>query len=574
MITVIFLTLFIVENVQCDIFLNFGAYRKECIDDLNIDTEPLKKYEHFLVTNSQMRDLQCLDRCVLIKCGIIDENETLQVTTLREQLPDFPKLNASTNLNEICPIFQNITDKCEKGYLIGKCIQYQMVRRLIQHQQVFQSHFQGMPPRKWRKYRSECLREVNATNSNEIASFEIGFCTHRCMLIKAGIIDENNTIQEGKIKELVGNGHNADVRKCGISSKNEDKCKEAMNIKRCLNRIAPIHKTKIAMFKRKFDDFASPNDIQRKNARRKGKDDGKKHSLDSDEEDYDDEEDNVLDENEIEGEEDGNIPEGEIRMTAFNMQEEMELGHFDKQGHFIWKNEKEVRDNWLDNIDWQQIKSNAKISDDYMKGLGEDSDSDDEIFDEIKIYKQIITYMKPAETISKALRRLGGNTEKLSSIERLKRKKAGTLNSNKEVIELTELADKILTNLGNMDVYQETYEQITQKIENHNKKNKSKKPAAEPELDMYSDNFANEEKAKLGDTTTEGESVESTSTDKKLMWEFKWDQNKDKVEGPYTTEQMNKWANEGYFKTGVWVRKCGENTNFYTSNRIDFDLYL
>lgn len=146
------------------------------------------------------------------------------------------------------------------------------------------------------------------------------------------------------------------------------------------------------------------------------------------------------------------------------MQEEMELGHFDKQGHFIWKNEKEVRDNWLDNIDWQQIKSNAKITDDSMKGLGEDSDDDDEIFDEIKTYKLIITYMKAGETISKALRRLGGNTEKLSSIERLKRKKAGTLNSNKEVTELTELADKILSNLGNMDVYQETYEEITLKV--------------------------------------------------------------------------------------------------------------
>lgn len=90
---------------------------------------------------------------------------------------------------------------------------------------------------------------------------------------------------------------------------------------------------------------------------------------------------------------------------------------------------------------------------------------------------------------------------------------------------------------------------------------------------MYSDNFSTEEKTKLGDTTAEEENVVSAPV-KQLMWEFKWDQNKDKVEGPYTTEQMNKWANEGYFKTGVWVRKCGENTNFYTSNRIDFELYL
>ncbi|GJQ79771.1 hypothetical protein Trydic_g23243 [Trypoxylus dichotomus] len=313
------------------------------------------------------------------------------------------------------------------------------------------------------------------------------------------------------------------------------------------------------MFKRKLDDFQSESNVQRKNLRRKDRDD-KKHSLDSDEEDYNNDDDNVLDEDDIEGEEEGAIPEGEVRMTAFNMQEEMELGHFDRQGHFIWKNEKEVRDNWLDNIDWQQIKTNAKITSGAKKGLGEESDSDDE----------------PTETITKALRRLGGNTEKLSSIERLRRKKAGTLNSNKEVTELTELVNKVLTSMGNMDIYQETYEQITRKIENYNRKNKSKKGTADAELDMYADDFEDQEKQKLGESTTmEDANAESTSTEaKKLMWEFKWDQNKEDIEGPYTTEQMYKWANEGYFKTGVWVRKCGENTNFYTSNRVDFDLYL
>lgn len=60
-------------------------------------------------------------------------------------------------------------------------------------------------------------------------------------MIKTGIIDVNNKIQEGKIKELFGDNRNVDVRRCGIISENEDKCKEAMNIKRCLNRIPAIH---------------------------------------------------------------------------------------------------------------------------------------------------------------------------------------------------------------------------------------------------------------------------------------------------------------------------------------------
>lgn len=95
---------------------------------------------------------------------------------------------------------------------------------------------------------------------------------------------------------------------------------------------------------------------------------------------------------------------------------------------------------------------------------------------------------------------------------------------------------------------------------------------------MYSDDFGAKEKEKLqeaGPSNSTGESSEDTSVKEKiLMWEFKWKQDVNEIQGPFNTEQMHKWSTEGYFKTGVWVRKCGENSNFYTSNRIDFDLYL
>lgn len=60
-----------------------------------------------------------------------------------------------------------------------------------------------------------------------------------------------------------------------------------------------------------------------------------------------------------------------------------------------------------------------------------------------------------------------GDIHKLSSVERLKRKKAGTLNINKDVENVTELANKILTKKGNMDVYQETYKEILEKVPNN-----------------------------------------------------------------------------------------------------------
>lgn len=54
--------------------------------------------------------------------------------------------------------------------------------------------------------------------------------------------------------------------------------------------------------------------------------------------------------------EDGpSAPETNVGFTAFNMKEELEEGHFDKQGHYLWNKEKEIRDNWLDNIDWMQV---------------------------------------------------------------------------------------------------------------------------------------------------------------------------------------------------------------------------
>ncbi|CAG9763060.1 unnamed protein product [Ceutorhynchus assimilis] len=303
--------------------------------------------------------------------------------------------------------------------------------------------------------------------------------------------------------------------------------------------------------------------------------DGKKHTLDSDEEDFVDE-DNVLDENDIEGEEDGFArQDGEQKMTAFNMREELEEGHFDRDGHFIWDNEKEVRDNWLDNIDWQRIQpgSSKKYAVESSTTTGADSSSSDSEteadFSEFDTYKQIIAYLKPKESINKALKRLGGADIKLSSVERLRRKKAGTLKVSEDVTKLTELANQILTRLGNMDVYQETFEQIQSKLDS-----KKSNTIKEPELDMYSDDFDIKEKSKLTeDPSTSSDQVFKAPLPAELKWEFKWSNDDEKIQGPFNNAQMVKWQHEDYFKGAVMVRKCGEKSNFYSLNRIDFELY-
>ncbi|KAL1117643.1 hypothetical protein AAG570_003958 [Ranatra chinensis] len=303
-----------------------------------------------------------------------------------------------------------------------------------------------------------------------------------------------------------------------------------------------------------------------------------KNSLDSDEED--DEPDNNkyhLQDDDIEGQEEGGVMlEEGMHFTPFNMKEEMEEGHFDTDGMYHWKKDKEVKDSWLENIDWVKVKEKTK-------GTGENSVSSDddlpEAFDTDQLYKKILSYLKPKESIAKALQRLGGK-KSLSASERLKLKKAGLLppkdssNDSQSVIDLTELANKILTHLGNMDIYQETYEQIQDRLGASSSKSKK-----EPVLDMYADDFGSKEKEMLNETTPVNKN-ESTPLEvfyypgNNVMWELKRKMENEDVEGPYSTVQMEKWAQCGEFgKEGVFVRKCG-SLPFYNSNRVDFDLYL
>lgn len=61
---------------------------------------------------------------------------------------------------------------------------------------------------------------------------------------------------------------------------------------------------------------------------------------------------------------------------------------------------------------------------------------------------------------------------------------------------------------------------------------------------------------------------------KAVSWELKWSQDeKAEIHGPYTTEQMQAWAREGYLKKGAWARRS-EQDQFYSASRIDFELYL
>ena len=70
--------------------------------------------------------------------------------------------------------------------------------------------------------------------------------------------------------------------------------------------------------------------------------------------------------------------------------------------------------------------------------------------------------------------------------------------------------------------------------------------------------------------------ADKARADDKVTWEFKWENvDEAKVYGPHSTLEMQKWVDDGYFADGVWVRRSDQpEAQFYTSKRVDFDLYL
>lgn len=59
-----------------------------------------------------------------------------------------------------------------------------------------------------------------------------------------------------------------------------------------------------------------------------------------------------------------------------------------------------------------------------------------------------------------------------------------------------------------------------------------------------------------------------------VMWEFKWEDKEDApIYGPHSSSEMSAWVTGDFFKDGVFVRKHKQTGGFYSSKRIDFDLY-
>ena len=314
-----------------------------------------------------------------------------------------------------------------------------------------------------------------------------------------------------------------------------------------------------------------------------------KHSLDSDEEDEGDDgkvvdEDNyVLTEEDLDGQEDDTIyfDEG-TKITPFNLKEEMEEGHFDSEGNYFLKKEEDIRDEWLDGVDWQKIKQPGEN----LPANNSDFEDADET-DKADMLRQMTELVQPGETVLKALRRLGGKQKggkaTSSASSRLKAKKqklepkseAENAEEKAKFLKLTGLADQLLQG-GDFGIYQDTQEKLAHKLKVLEKGKQEQEEDDLLEAAFKAGGGVSEGGEDQKETSMETEAKEEDGS--QVIWEYKWTNDKDgQLFGPFTSADMLAWSEEGYFQDGVFCRKVdpkGEKGQFYNSKRIDFELYM
>ncbi|CAM4366856.1 hypothetical protein PO909_001562 [Leuciscus waleckii] len=338
-----------------------------------------------------------------------------------------------------------------------------------------------------------------------------------------------------------------------------------------------------------------------------------KHSLDSDEEDEGGDGENIskydiLANDDVEGQEMATIDYDEgVRITPFNLDEEMQEGYFDSEGNYFVNKEEDIRDNWLDNIDWvkikeQPVKKKKGLAAKRKRRVGDEDEAEEEIkreeqhkdseeeeveeekvpaedplatYSHYQLTEAIIQLLLPGETVAAALRRLGGlgGQKKKGKLRGGEEDKKETLNRDADKLDkLTALADR-LVGIGDFEIYQQTYEKLAYKLKGLTQGKAAKtledKKDEEEELDMFADEFDDRHGAE------KDEDKDNSLVSDEVMWEYKWDNEENsELYGPFSSQQMQDWVDEGYFKDGVYCRKIDQGgAPFYNSKRIDFELY-
>ncbi|EUB64442.1 CD2 antigen cytoplasmic tail-binding protein 2 -like protein [Echinococcus granulosus] len=311
-----------------------------------------------------------------------------------------------------------------------------------------------------------------------------------------------------------------------------------------------------------------------------------KNTLESDEEIGDDEEGGRMDEAELQvGQEPETIGfDSDIVITPFNMREELEEeGHFDASGTFIFKRTNDVGDNWLEDVDWNEVRRNEQAGGGGGGGPKATTIVEEEALPEVtadlqtELYHRAASLLRPGETVLRALRRLGPKRSATSTAQGrswMRRKDGSTASAVKTLspddaanaeafASLTELANDLLGS-GDFDIYQKTKEVIEDLVASRTQNNEENELNA---LGAVIDDEAGIEPSR-GETEEKQEGV--TPATKWLVKRAKTAEADVRIEGPFEEAVLRQWL-ESTPSVDIFVKRQDVNEEFRRLSSIDFD---
>ncbi|ESR41379.1 hypothetical protein CICLE_v10025761mg [Citrus x clementina] len=176
---------------------------------------------------------------------------------------------------------------------------------------------------------------------------------------------------------------------------------------------------------------------------------------------------------------DENFVDDGIQIDPFNLDKEREEGYFDAEGNFVeYVNENEIKDAWLDSLEVDQRYVGTAVIDNKVIEAQEDKDNDHELSSEELgvIKRRIANILEPGETVTQALRRLKGTSNK---------KEKMSAETKRVFDQLTEDAMRLMEENGEYNVYHENRETFEREAEGYERLAQSKEKA--DAYDMFAD---------------------------------------------------------------------------------------
>lgn len=166
----------------------------------------------------------------------------------------------------------------------------------------------------------------------------------------------------------------------------------------------------------------------------------------------------------------------DIKITPFNLEEELEEGNFDKAGNFIFsKKQKDTdenpNDNWAETVDWDSVEQKERERKrtqmvDHNEAAMEEKMP--QVRDKHACYREMLGLMLPNENVQQTIRRLGNSMPKRQPKHKSKQPafKSNQQEANIDIKEtrrkleqMIDLAHQILES-GDVDIYQKSFQDV------------------------------------------------------------------------------------------------------------------